>query len=181
MGSSWGRPPHRLSLSEPWREQPPYLIQLLGIGVLTGMVVLSAVGDIGRFPSAKKPVGYAGLGARVHASGLSYRTAGITKQGRPELRAALVEAARITVRFDPRWRDQFERPAQRIGRRKAIVAIARKLLVVIWHVLHQRRVDRQADPQRLVRYFLAWGRQAQVYSRHDGTLSDGDLQHRTPL
>jgi len=156
---------HRLSLSDPWREQLPYLIQLPGIGVMTGLVILSAVGDISRFPSAKKLVGYAGLGARVHASGQSYRTGGITKQGRKELRHALIEAAWITVRFDPAWNEPFERLANRIGRRKAIVAIARKLLVVIWHVLSKRRVDRQADPERLVRYFLAWGRQTRVYTR----------------
>jgi transposase len=48
---------HRLSLSAPWREQLPYLIQLPGIGVLTGMVILSAVGAISRFPLAKKLVG----------------------------------------------------------------------------------------------------------------------------
>lgn len=156
---------HRLSLSDPWREQLPYLIQLPGIGVLTGMVILSAVGDITRFPSAKKLVGYAGLGVKVHSSGLSHRTGGITKQGRRELRAALVEAAWVAVQFDTRWREQFERLAGRIGRRKAIVAIARKLLVVIWHVLSQRRVDRKADPERVVRYFLAWGRQARVLAR----------------
>jgi transposase len=86
---------HRLSLSEPWREQLPYLIQLPGIGVITGLVVLSAIGDISRFPSAKKLVGYAGLGASVHASGQSYRTGPITKQGRKELRAALIESAWI--------------------------------------------------------------------------------------
>ena len=156
---------HRLSLSEPWLEQLPYLIQLPGIGVLTAMVILSAVGDIQRFPSAKKLVGYSGLGARVHASGLTFHTGGITKQGRRELRAALVEAAWITVHFDARWREQFERLAGRIGRRKAIVAIARKLLVVIWHVLSHHRVDRQADPERVVRYFLAWGRQAKAFAR----------------
>lgn len=156
---------HRLSLSDPWREQLPYLIQLPGIGVMTGLVVLSAIGDISRFPSAKKLVGYAGLGASVHASGQSYRTGAITKQGRKELRAALVEAAWSAVQFDQRWRGQFDRLAARIGRHKAIVAIARKLLVVIWHVLSKRRVDRQADPERVVRYFLAWGRQARVFSR----------------
>jgi hypothetical protein len=156
---------YRLSLSAPWQEQLPYLIQLPGIGVMTAMVILSAVGDIQRFPSAKKLVGYAGLGARVHASGLTFRTGGITKQGRRELRTALIEAAWVTVRVDPAWREQFERLERRIGRRKAIVAIARKLLVVVWHVLFHRRVDRRADPERVVRYFLAWGRQARVWSR----------------
>ena len=156
---------HRLSLSDPWLDQLPYLIQLPGIGVMTALVILSAVGDISRFPSAKKLVGYAGLGARIHASGLTFHTGGITKQGRRELRTALIEAAWITVRFDAAWREQFERLEQRIGRRKAIVAIARKLLVVVWHVLYHRRVDRQADPERVVRYFLAWGRQAKVFAR----------------
>ena len=156
---------HRLSLSEPWQEQLPYLIQLPGIGVMTAMVILSAVGDITRFPAAKKLVGYAGLGARIHASGLTFHTGGITKQGRRELRTALIESAWVTVHFDPIWREQFERLEQRIGRRKAIVAIARKLLVVVWHVLYHRRVDRQADPERVVRYFLAWGRQAKAFAR----------------
>ena len=156
---------HRLSLSEPWQDQLPYLIQLPGIGVMTAMVILSAVGDIQRFPSAKKLVGYAGLGAKIHASGLTFHTGGITKQGRRELRTALIEAAWVTVRFDPAWKEQFDRLEQRIGRRKAIVAIARKLLVVVWHVLYHRRVDRQADPERVVRYFLAWGRQAKSFAR----------------
>lgn len=156
---------YRLSLSDPWREQLPWLIQLPGIGVLTAMVILSAVGDIQRFPSAKKLVGYAGLGTRIHASGLTFHTGGITKQGRRELRHALVEAAWVTVRVDPSWRQQFERLEHRIGRRKAIVAIARKLLVVVWHLLYHRRVDRQADPERVVRYLLAWGRQAKAFTR----------------
>jgi hypothetical protein len=90
------------------------------------------------------------------------------------LRAALVEAAWVTVRFDAAWQEQFDRLAQRIGRRKAIVAtpalragarVARQLLVVIWHVLYHRRVDHQADPERVVRYFLAWGRQAKAFTR----------------
>ncbi len=77
----------------------------------------------------------------------------------------MIEAAWVTVRVDAAWREQFERLERRIGRRKAIVAIARKMLVVVWHVLFHRRVDRQADPERVVRYFLAWGRQARVWSR----------------
>jgi transposase len=47
----------------------PFLVQLPGLGVLSVMSILAAIGDITRFPSAKKLVGYAGLGASVHDSG----------------------------------------------------------------------------------------------------------------
>lgn len=46
-----------------------------------------------------------------------------------------------------------------MGKQKAIVAIARKLLVVVWHVLAYQQADRQADPEKVARYFLNWGRQ----------------------
>ena len=57
---------------------------------------------------------------------------------------------------------QFEWLADRIGRQKAIVAIARKLLVSIWHVLTARVADRKAQPQQVARYFIPWGRQLRV-------------------
>ena len=152
----------QLSVTEPWAEQTPYLLQLPGIGLVTAMTILGAIGEIERFPTAKKLVGYAGLGARVHASGQTHRTGGITKQGRKELRAVLVEAAWTAVRYDQHWREQFERLADRIGRQKAIVAIARKLLVIIWHVLTAKVADRRAEPQQVARYFIRWGRQLRV-------------------
>jgi hypothetical protein len=65
---------NRLSLNEPWAEQMPYLLQLPGIGLLTALTILGAIGEIERFPTAKKLVGYAGLGARVHASGQTHRS-----------------------------------------------------------------------------------------------------------
>jgi transposase len=58
-----------LSTSEHWKKEVPLLLQLPGIGMLVAMTLLSAIGEISRFPSAKQLVGYAGLGARVHASG----------------------------------------------------------------------------------------------------------------
>ncbi|MBE7557230.1 MAG: transposase [Anaerolineales bacterium] len=83
---------NRLSLAEPWADLTPYLLQLPGIGLITAMTILSAIGEIERFPTAK-----AGrlrrAGAKVHSSGLTHRTGGITKQGRKELRRVLIEAA----------------------------------------------------------------------------------------
>jgi transposase len=68
----------------PKNDLVPLLVQIPGIGALTALTILAAVGDISRFPSAKQLVGYAGLGARVHASGLAL-TGRITKTGRRDL------------------------------------------------------------------------------------------------
>lgn len=155
----------RLSRSTPWAEQFPFLLQLPGIGLITAMTVFAAIGEISRFNSAKALVGYSGLGLRIHASGQVHRSGGITKQGRSELRATLIEAAWVAVKSSPFWQAQFARLSGRIGVRKAIVALARKLLVVIWHVLTARVVDRQADPEAVARKFLNLGTQQRVASR----------------
>jgi transposase len=146
----------RLSASLPWADQTPFLIQLLGIGLLTAMTILGAIGEIDRFPLAKKLVGYAGLGASVHASGQMHRTGGITKQGRRDLRTVMIEAAWVAVRTHEHWQSQFENLERRIGRQKVIVAIARKLLVMVWHVLAACAADRRAEDQAVARSFMAW-------------------------
>jgi transposase len=147
----------QLSKSKDWSDQAPFLIQMPGIGMLSAMTILGAIGDITRFPSSKKLVGYSGLGARVHFSGRTRRTGGITKQGRRELRAVMVESAWVAVRRHPHWRTKFARLEKRIGKQKAIVAIARKMLVVVWHVLTQQAVDRQANLEAVARSLMHWG------------------------
>jgi transposase len=121
----------RLSTCDPWVKQVPFLVQLPGLGVLSVMSILAAIGDITRFPSAKKLVGYAGLGASVHDSGETHQGGHITKEGRRDLRGVMVEAAWVAVEHHPHWQAQFERLTRRIGKQKAIVAIARKLLVAV--------------------------------------------------
>jgi transposase len=147
----------RLSTSTPWAAHVPWLIQLPGIGLVTAMTVLAAIGDINRFPTAKKLVGSSGLGASMHSSGDTNRTGAITKEGRRELRTVLVEAAWVAVEHSSHWREVFQRLAARIGKRKAMVAVARKLLVVIWHVLTGQVADRQAEVEAVARKLLKWG------------------------
>jgi transposase len=146
----------RLSTSDHWAEQVPFLVQLPGIGLLTAMTILSAIGDITRFGAAKQLVGYAGLGAGVHASGKTHRDKGITKQGRRDLRFVLVEAARVAVQTHPHWKREFVRLAARIGEHKAVVAIARKLLIGVWHVLMARSADHRADAEQVAFKLMVW-------------------------
>jgi transposase len=82
VGADRGPPLRRLTTTEPWASSYPFLVQLPGFGLVLSMTILSAIGDISRFPSPKKLVGYAGLGASVHDSGKTHRTGRITKQGR---------------------------------------------------------------------------------------------------
>ncbi len=148
----------RLSQVEPWANQVTFLLQLPGIGLINAMVLLAAIGDISRLPTAKHLVGYSGLGASVYLSGQVARTGRITKQGRREIRTAMVEAAWVAVEHFAHWKAQFERLESRIGRGKAIVAIARKLLVIVWHVLSGHVADRNAEPERVALKLMNWSR-----------------------
>jgi transposase len=135
-------------------ERLPLLVQLPGVSVLTALTILAAIGEITRFPSAKHLVGYAGLGARIHDSGQTTRTGRITKAGRRDLRTGMVEAAQTAANTHPHWQAELARLEPRLGRNKAIVAIARKLLVAVWHILTQNTADRHAEAERLAYKFL---------------------------
>ncbi len=132
----------RQCLGESWGKQAVRLLQLSGFGAIISMTVLSAIGDISRFESAKKLVGYSGLGAGVHDSGKEHIEKRITKSGRKELRWALVEAAWGAIRISPYWKEQYEKYLRRMRKpNQAIVVIARKLLVAVWHVLTKEETD----------------------------------------
>jgi transposase len=149
-------------------ERIPFLIQLPGVAMLTAIRILAAIGDIRRFPSAKKLVGYAGLGTRVHDSGMTHANGRITKTGRRDLRRAMVNAANHAVEHHPHWKKEFERLEPHLGRSKAIVAIARKLLVAVWHVLKEHVADRFADPEKVACSFLRYAYQVGVKNLPEG-------------
>jgi transposase len=138
------------SLGEVWGKQAMRLLQLPGFGVVITTTVLSAIGDASRFDSAKKLVGYSGLGAGVHDSGKEHIEKRITKSGRKELRWAMVEAAWRAIRISPYWKEQYEKYLRRMRKpNQAIVVIARKLLVVVWHVLTKDETDERVSEEEL--------------------------------
>ena len=145
-----------LSDSEPWASEIVFLMQIPGFGVLTSLILLAAVGDISRFSHPKKLVGYAGLGAGVHDSGQKHRDKSITKEGRRELRWALGQAAWAAVRSDPYWKAQYQRLTKVKHPNKAIVAIARRLLVSAWHILTQHEPYRRFDAETIAYKMLIW-------------------------
>jgi transposase len=155
----------RLSSTAPWSEHSPYLVQLPGFGVINAMTVLSAIGDITRFATSRKLVGYAGLGGSVHDSGQTHYSGHITKQGRKELRWVLVEAAWVAVEHHPFWKQEFQKLTHRMKSNKAIVVIARRLLVVIWHVMSERVADRRADPAMVAYKLMKWSWQLNDWQR----------------
>ncbi|NJM39407.1 MAG: IS110 family transposase [Anaerolineae bacterium] len=111
------------------------LQQIPGIGIVVAMTILGAIGDIARFKNPTKLVGYAGLGAKVTASGGKSVGGRITKAGRKDLRHVMVEAASHAIRCHPRWKREFARLEPRLGKNKAKVAIARRMLIMVWHLL----------------------------------------------
>jgi len=134
-------------------EKSGRLLHIPGFGVITAVTVFAAIGDIARFLEPKKLVSYAGLGARVHDSGMTTWTGKITKAGRRDLRVALVEAAHIAANNHPHWKVELARLQPHLGYNRAIVAIARKLLLTVWYVL-QGKVDKYAEPKAVAQKML---------------------------
>lgn len=115
-----------------------------GVGPVTVDVVVSELGDLDRFGSAKQVTAYAGLAPAVRDSGnRKSRELPITKRGSGLLRWALVEASWRLVRQSRRWRSIYDGIKKRRGGKKAIVAVARRLLGVMVSML------RTMSPYRL--------------------------------
>ena len=112
------------------------LMTITGVNVTVAMSVLAAIGDINRFSSAQKLVSYFGLNPRVRQSGDKPAYHGrITKQGRAHARSMLVEAAWVISGVPGPLRAFFIRVRDKRGKHVAAVATARKLAVIVWHML----------------------------------------------
>jgi transposase len=121
------------------------LASIPGVGPLTVDVVLSEVADVDRFRSAKEVVAYAGLCPGRRESAGKAKDLGLTKAGSPWLRWVLVEAAWRLVRLTRRWRGIYEALQGRRGTKKAIVAVARRLLTVMVAVWRNGQAYRLAQ------------------------------------
>jgi transposase len=112
------------------------LLTITGVNVTVAAGLVAAVGDVRRFSSPQKLVSYFGLNPRVRQSGLGLAQHGrISKTGRAHARALLVEAAWAAAKAPGPLHAFFVRIRARRGHQVAAVATARKMAVLVWHLL----------------------------------------------
>ena len=111
------------------------LTSIKGIGSLGASILLSVIGDVRDFPEEGKLAAYFGIVPRIHNSNETEHSGRITKRGSKLGRTALVQCALIAKRYSPYLAKYYERIRSRRGTGRAIIALARKLLGIIYHTL----------------------------------------------
>ena len=111
------------------------LTSIKGIGSLGASILLSVIGDVRDFPDEGRLASYFGIVPRIHNSHETERSGHITKRGSKLGRTALVQCALIAKRYSPYLGNYYERIRSRRGTGRAIIALARKLLGIIYHTL----------------------------------------------
>jgi transposase len=127
-----------LQLSEQAKadERVQWLKTIPGIGECSAMMLLAEIGDVGRFGSKEALCSYAGLVPRVRESAGKVARSGITRQGSSALRWIMVEAAQVATRCSPAAKRYYERLLRKKHKHVARVALARKLLIAVYALLH---------------------------------------------
>lgn len=116
------------------------LTSIKGIGPLSGSILLSVIGDIDDFEDEGKLAAYFGIVPRVSNSNEREHSGRITKRGSKLGRTALVQCALIAQRYSPYLKRYYEKIKARRGTGKAIIALARKLLGIIYRTLKNKWV-----------------------------------------
>jgi transposase len=119
-----------------------------GVGELLGLTIASEIGDVARFSSPRKLIGYAGLAPKINQSGDRSRTGALSKAGSRTLRWAAVEAAQHAWRPSNPWHQLYIDLADRAGKNPAKSAVARKVLIAAWHILCRQQPFTPPAPRR---------------------------------
>lgn len=119
-----------------------------GVGRLLGLTIANEIGDVARFASARRLIGYSGLAPGVKQSGQSSRTGPLSKAGSKTLRWAAVEAAQSAWRESNPWHALYLDTKRRYKKSNpAKSAVARKVLIAAWHVLSRDEPFKPSRPQ----------------------------------
>jgi transposase len=124
------------------------LMTIPGVAELLGLTIASEIGDIARFPSSRKLVGYSGLNPKIKQSGQSARVGRMSKAGPDTLRWAAVEAAQQAWRPTNPWHTLYSDIKRRHGKANpAKAAVARKILIASWHILSRDQPFKPSAPR----------------------------------
>jgi transposase len=129
-----------LSETVQYRERVEILQSIPGIGLISAMEVLLELQDVSRFRRAEQLAAYVGLTPSQYSSADKVRMGRITGIGKNTLRSLLVEASWTLIRKDQAMREKYDRIKIRSGGKRAIVAIARTLLLRIRRMLLDQQV-----------------------------------------
>jgi transposase len=116
------------------------LISIKGIGTITSAILLSVIGDVSDFPDESRLASYFGIVPRVSNSNETERSGHIHKRGNKLGRTALIQSALIAANYSPYLKGFYERVKARRGAGKAIIALARKFLGIIYRTLKNQWV-----------------------------------------
>lgn len=105
-----------------------------GIGSYAAMHIMSMIGDIKRFPSDEELASFAGLVPRIYQSGNTRYTRGL-KQGEKSLKWILIQCAHAAVKTSKRFRKYYRKKLKKKNKQKAIVAVARKMIEIVYCIL----------------------------------------------
>jgi len=122
------------------------LMTIPGVDFVAAISLLAAIGDISRFPTAKHLASYFGLVSRVSQSGDHCYTGRITKRGRSHGRWIAIQCAQQLAKADGPLRHFYLRIKKRKGHNVAVVAVARKLVTLAWHMLTKNEPYRYSAP-----------------------------------
>jgi transposase len=122
------------------------LMTLPGVDYTVGQTLLGALGDIGRFQDGDHAAAYLGLVPSTKQSANRCYHGPITKQGNGHARWLLVQAAQHVAKHPGPLGVFFRRLAKKKNRNVAVVAVARKLVVIAWHMLTKSQPYRYAQP-----------------------------------
>ena len=122
----------------PFAPQVAALVEIPGIKAATAAVIIAEIGvDMTRFPTAAHLAGWAKFAPGIKESAGRKKGTGATGHGNRYLARALGEAAVAAGRTDTFLGERYRRIARRRGKKKAIVAVGRSILVIIWHLLSE--------------------------------------------
>jgi transposase len=124
-----------LAKTDYYKERVTIVTSTSGIGVLSAMQFLVEIQDVTRFRRADQLASYVGLTPSQYSSGEHTRMGRITRSGKAMVRSMLIEASWILIRKDGAMRLKYESIKARAGAKRAIVAIARLLLLRLRHML----------------------------------------------